>query len=74
MATTSRKHIYIKAKYIGGVNKLGYVTGNVYRLRVSEYLGFTISRTDGEGVLKFENLSSFIRNWDEITHVEKLGK
>lgn len=55
----------ITAKF-KGVNSLGYDHGKEYVLKVSQNLGHSVKRIDGTGKVRYQSISSFLKNWDNI--------
>lgn len=60
----------VQAKFKGRPS-LGYVPGQIYILRVKNRLSMSIVRMDGTGYCPYQSLSAFLRNWDNIIHVEQ---
>ena len=56
----------IKATFTG-TNSLGYEKGKEYQLKIAEAKGMTIERADGTGRCPYQSLSSFLKNWNNIT-------
>jgi hypothetical protein len=63
-----KQNIRISARFIGK-DSLGYIHGKDYNLLLDKYRGMTIRREDKTGVCTYNSLSSFLRNWDNITGI-----
>lgn len=50
-----------------GKDSLGYENGKEYQLKIAEAKGMTIERIDGTGKCPYQSLSSFLKNWNNIT-------
>jgi hypothetical protein len=60
----------IKATFTGK-NSLGYNNGSEYTLKVAEHGGMSVKKLDGEGVCDYKSISAFLRNWSNITVIQK---
>lgn len=69
MHTIKRNNMIIKATFTG-TNSLGYETGKEYELKVYEIKGVSVQRLDSSGECPYMSLSSFLKNWNNITIVE----
>lgn len=63
------KYLKIKATFKGKSSR-DYNNGEVYRLKVLSYKGMEIKKFDDSGICVYNSLSSFLRNWDKIQHIE----
>jgi hypothetical protein len=60
--------IKIEATFIGK-DSLGYKHGQPYKLQLGEDKSTVICREDGSGSCSYESLSSFMKNWNNISHL-----
>ena len=49
-----------------GTNSLGYENGKEYQLKVANLTGVSVKRLDGAGKCKYQSLSAFFKNWNNI--------
>lgn len=52
-----------------GSNSLGYEPRKEYKLKVADFSDISIRRIDNTGKCEYESLSSFLRNWSNISVV-----
>lgn len=62
----------VKAKFKGADGSLGYINGNYYLLEIThtKSQNISITRENYEGYCEYVSMTTFLKNWDQITKIK----